>query len=56
MTKIEPKIEPLCSSGCDSDGSGRASVGLTTGIGWKVSELGQIGIMFPCSPDYASSC
>jgi hypothetical protein len=32
---------PLCSNGCDSDGSGRASVGLTTGIGWKVSEFGE---------------
>ena len=30
---------PLCSSGCHIDGSGRPSVGLTSEISWKVSEL-----------------
>ncbi len=30
---------PLCSSGCHTDGSGRPSVGLTSEISWKVSEL-----------------
>ena len=30
----------LKSSGCDSDGSGRVTVGLTSGLGWKVSVLG----------------
>ena len=33
--------ESFRKSGWDSDGSGRASVGLTTEIGWKVSELGE---------------
>jgi len=31
-----PRNLPLNASGCDSDGSGRALMGLTTGIGWKV--------------------
>ncbi len=30
----------MFSSGCNSDGCGSASAGLTTGIGWKVTELG----------------
>jgi hypothetical protein len=29
----------LCSNDCDSDGSGRASFGLTTGIGSKVMKM-----------------